>query len=54
MIGTNVTEMIAEIVAARKAEATGHTIFENHSPPPYYERSYYGTVADAYGEVIHL
>jgi len=33
MIGTNVTEMIAEIVAARKAEATGHTILKTIQPP---------------------
>jgi len=54
MIGANVTEMIAEIVAARKAEATGHTILKSIHPHPTMSEAVMEAVADAYGEVIHL
>ena len=54
MIGANVTEMIAEIVAARKAEATGHTILKAIHPHPTMSEAIMEAVADAYGEVIHF
>jgi hypothetical protein len=34
MIGANVTEMIAEIVVARKLETTGHEIIKSIHPHP--------------------
>ncbi len=54
MIGANVTEMIAEIVAARKAEATGHSLLKSIHPHPTMSEAVMEAVADAYGEVIHL
>ncbi len=54
MVGANVTEMIAEIVAARKAEATGHTLLKSVHPHPTMSEAVMEAVADAYGEVIHL
>jgi dihydrolipoamide dehydrogenase len=54
MIGANVTEMIAEIVAARKAEATGHTLLKSIHPHPTMSEAVMEAVAAAYDEVIHL
>ncbi len=54
MIGANVTEMIAEIVAARKAEATGYTILKAIHPHPTMSEAVMEAVAAAYDEVIHL
>jgi dihydrolipoamide dehydrogenase len=54
MIGANVTEMIAEIVAARQAEATGHSLLKAVHPHPTMSEAVMEAVADAYGEVIHL
>jgi dihydrolipoamide dehydrogenase len=54
MVGANVTEMIAEIVAARKAEATGYTLLKSIHPHPTMSEAIMEAVADAYGEVIHL
>jgi len=54
MVGDHVTEMIAEIVAARKAEATGHTLLKSIHPHPTMSEAVMEAVADAYGEVIHL
>ncbi len=54
MIGTNVTEMIAEAVAARKLETTGHEILKSIHPHPTMSEAVMEAVADAYGEVIHL
>jgi len=54
MIGANVTEMIAEIVTARKAEATGHTILKAIHPHPTMSEAVMEAVAAAYDEVIHL
>ncbi len=54
MIGANVTEMIAEIVAARKAESTGHTLLKSIHPHPTMSEAVMEAVAAAYGEVIHL
>ena len=54
MIGANVTEMIAEVVAARKLEATGHEMIKTVHPHPTMSEALMEACAAAYGEVIHL
>src|SRR6201986_4165989 len=54
MIGANVTEMIAEIVVARKLEATGHELIKSVHPHPTMSEAIMEAAAAAYGEVIHL
>jgi len=54
MIGYNVTEMIAEIVVARKLETTGHEILKSIHPHPTMSEAIMEATAAAYGEVIHL
>ena len=54
MIGANVTEMVAEIVVARKLEATGHEIIKSVHPHPTMSEAIMEAAAAAYGEVIHL
>ncbi len=54
MIGTNVTEMIAEVVVARKLETTGIEIVKSVHPHPTMSEAIMEAAADAYGEVIHL
>ena len=54
MIGANVTEMIAEIVAARKLETTGHELIKTIHPHPTMSEAVMEAAAAAYGEVIHL
>ena len=54
LIGANVTEMIAEIVVARKLETTGHEILKAVHPHPTMSEAIMEATADAYGEVIHL
>jgi dihydrolipoamide dehydrogenase len=54
MIGFNVTEMIAEIVVARKLESTGHEIIKSIHPHPTMSEAIMEAAAAAYGEVIHL
>ncbi|MDX2191666.1 MAG: dihydrolipoyl dehydrogenase [Bacteroidota bacterium] len=54
MIGANVTEMIAEIVVARKLETTGHEIIKAVHPHPTMSEAVMEAAAAAYGEVIHL
>lgn len=54
MIGANVTEMIAEIVAIRKLETTGHEIIKTIHPHPTMSEAIMEAAAAAYGEVIHL
>jgi dihydrolipoamide dehydrogenase len=54
MIGTGVTDMIAEAVVARKLETTGHEILKSVHPHPTMSEAVMEAVADAYGEVIHL
>ncbi|MBP7478139.1 MAG: dihydrolipoyl dehydrogenase [Chitinophagales bacterium] len=53
-IGANVTEMIAEIVVARKLETTGHEILKAIHPHPTMSEAIMEATAMAYGEVIHL
>jgi len=54
MLGHNVTEMLAEVVTARKLEATGHEIIKSVHPHPTMSEAIMEAAADAYGEVIHL
>ncbi len=54
MIGANVTEMIAEIVVARKLETTGHEIIKSVHPHPTMSEAIMEAAAAAYGEVIHM
>lgn len=54
MIGANVTEMISEIVVARKLEATAREIIKSVHPHPTMSESIMEAAAAAYGEVIHL
>ncbi|NDB35694.1 MAG: dihydrolipoyl dehydrogenase, partial [Flavobacteriia bacterium] len=54
MIGANVTEMIAEIVAIRKLETTGMDLIKTVHPHPTMSEAIMEAAAAAYGEVIHL
>jgi dihydrolipoamide dehydrogenase len=54
MIGANVTEMIAEVVVARKLETTGMEIVKSVHPHPTMSEAIMEAAAEAYGEVIHL
>ncbi|MGZ4037945.1 MAG: dihydrolipoyl dehydrogenase [Bacteroidia bacterium] len=53
-IGANVTEMIAEIVAIRKLETTGHELIKTVHPHPTMSEAIMEAAAAAYGEGIHL
>ena len=53
-IGANVTEMIAEVVVARKLETTGHEIIKAVHPHPTMSEAVMEAAAAAYGEVIHI
>ncbi|MDX9696228.1 MAG: dihydrolipoyl dehydrogenase [Bacteroidales bacterium] len=54
LIGANVTEMIAELVVAKKLETTGHEIIKSIHPHPTMSEAIMEAAAAAYGEVIHL
>ncbi|MBL7896147.1 MAG: dihydrolipoyl dehydrogenase [Bacteroidia bacterium] len=54
MIGANVTEMVAECVAVRKLETTGHELIKTVHPHPTMSEAIMEAAAAAYGEVIHL
>tara|TARA_A200000113_G_scaffold205494_1_gene201786 strand:- start:256 stop:1647 length:1392 start_codon:yes stop_codon:yes gene_type:complete len=54
MIGANVTEMIAEIVAIRKLETTGEELIKTIHPHPTMSEAVMEAASAAYGEVIHL
>jgi dihydrolipoamide dehydrogenase len=54
MIGANVTEMISEIVVARKLETTAHEIIKAVHPHPTMSEAIMEAAAAAYGEVIHI
>ncbi|MFC5624457.1 dihydrolipoyl dehydrogenase [Algoriphagus winogradskyi] len=54
MVGYNVTEMIAEIVAIRKLETTGHELIKTVHPHPTMSEAIMEAAAAAYDEVIHL
>ena len=54
MIGYNVTEMVAELVAVRKLETTGHELIKTVHPHPTMSEAIMEAAAAAYGEVIHM
>jgi dihydrolipoamide dehydrogenase len=54
MIGSNVTEMISEIVVARNLETTAHEIIRSVHPHPTMSEAVMEAAAAAYGEVIHI
>jgi dihydrolipoamide dehydrogenase len=54
LIGANVTEMIAELVVARKLETTGEEIIKAVHPHPTMSEAVMEAAAAAYGEVIHI
>jgi dihydrolipoamide dehydrogenase len=54
MIGTGVTDMIAEAVLGRKLETTGHEVLKTIHPHPTMSEAVMEAVADAYDEVIHI
>ena len=54
LIGANVTEMIAELVTARKLETTAHEIIKAVHPHPTMSEAVMEAAAAAYDEVIHL
>ena len=54
LIGGNVTEMIAELVVAKKLEITGHELIKSIHPHPTMSEAIMEAAAAAYEEVIHL
>lgn len=54
MVGSNVTEMIAEIIVAKKLETTGHEVLKAVHPHPTMSEAVMEATAAAYDEVIHL
>ena len=54
MIGSNVTELIAEVVAARKLETTYHELLNSIHPHPTMSEAVKEATAAAYGEAIDI
>jgi dihydrolipoamide dehydrogenase len=54
MIGGNVTEIIAELVVAKKLEITGHELIKTIHPHPTMSEAVMEAAAAAYDEVIHI
>jgi dihydrolipoamide dehydrogenase len=54
LIGSNVTEMIGELVVSKKLETTGHELIKAIHPHPTMSEAIMEAAAAAYGEVIHL
>lgn len=54
LIGDNVTELIAELVVARKLETTGHELIKAIHPHPTMSEAIMEAAAAAFGEVIHI
>jgi dihydrolipoamide dehydrogenase len=54
MIGQGVTEMIAEVVVARKLETTNHELLNAVHPHPTLSEAVKEAVAAAYGEAIDI
>ncbi len=54
MIGANVTDLIAEVVIARKLETTSHEILKSIHPHPTLSEAVFEAVADAYSECVHI
>jgi dihydrolipoamide dehydrogenase len=54
LIGANVTEMIAELVVAKKLETTGLELIKSVHPHPTMSEAIMEAAAAAYDEVIHI
>lgn len=54
MVGANITEMIAELVLARKAKVSAHQLIKTVHPHPTMSEAVMEAAAAAYDEVIHL
>ncbi|QIK16600.1 dihydrolipoyl dehydrogenase [Blattabacterium sp. DPU] len=54
MIGNHVTDLISEVVVARKLEATSYEILGSIHPHPSLSESIVESIANAYGKSIHL
>ena len=54
LIGGNVTELIGELVLAKKLEGTGHELIKAIHPHPTMSEAIMEAAAAAFGEVIHL
>jgi dihydrolipoamide dehydrogenase len=54
LIGNNVSELIAELVAVKRLETTGHEIIKTVHPHPTMSEAIMEAAAAAYGEVIHI
>lgn len=54
LVGANVTEMIAELVVARKKGITAHDLIKTIHPHPTMSEAIMEAAAAAYDEVIHL
>ena len=54
MVGDGVTDMIAELIVARKLETTGHEMIKAIHPHPTLSEAIMEAAAAAYGEVIHI
>ncbi len=54
LIGANVTEMVAELVVARKLETTGMEMIKSVHPHPTMSEAIMEAAAAAYDEVIHI
>lgn len=54
LVGANVTEMIAELVLARKEGITGHALITTIHPHPTMSEAIMEAAANAYGEAVHL
>ncbi|AGW85985.1 Dihydrolipoyl dehydrogenase [Blattabacterium sp. (Nauphoeta cinerea)] len=54
MIGNHVTDLISEVVVARKLETTSYEILGSIHPHPSLSESIIESIANAYGKAIHL
>ncbi|MGQ9621584.1 MAG: dihydrolipoyl dehydrogenase [Bacteroidales bacterium] len=54
MIGANVTEIIAEVIVARKLETTAHELIKSVHPHPTMSEAIMEAAGAAYGEAINL
>ncbi len=54
IIGSEATELIAEVALARSLEATGHSIIKTVHAHPTLSESIMEAAANAYGEAIHI
>ncbi len=54
IIGPNATELIGELIVARRLETTGHELAKTIHPHPTLSEAIMEAAAAAYGEVIHL